>query len=97
MGAAAVIVRRQDRWMKRFRELDAISPENAVPAEEIASSDSWVFNRMVSKGVFKPTADGKFYMDEVMAGQFRKIRRTKIAAFVLVGLTIYVLVLIIGN
>jgi len=95
MSGAAAIVIKQNRWMKQFEELGATSLDGAVAAHDIKNSDSWLFKRMVSKGVFILTAAGKLYMDESEAEQFRRTRRIKMTVGLLVGFAIVALILIL--
>jgi hypothetical protein len=97
MSGGTVIVIKQNRWMKQFEELGATSLDAAVAAHDIRNSDSWLFKRMVSKGVFILTADGRLYMDESEAEQFRRTRRIKMTVGFLVGLAIVAVILILAK
>jgi hypothetical protein len=93
-GAAAVIIIKQNRWMRQCEALGAISPDSAVVAQDIKNTDSWLFKRMVSKGVFILTGDGKLYMDQSAAKQFCTTRRIKMIMGLLLGV-IVVMILVL--
>jgi len=93
MSGAAIIIVRQNRWMRRFEELRSLSPDTAVRPSEVGRTDSWLFKRMVSKGVFLTTPDGKLFMDMHQAEQFRSARRTRALVALAVSVAIVVLIL----
>jgi len=97
MSGAAIIIIRQNRWMRRFEELGALSPDTAVPPGEIGRTYSWLFQRMVSKGVFLATPDGKLFMDIHKAEQFRSARRTRALVLLVVAVMIAVLILVFAR
>jgi hypothetical protein len=55
---------RQNRLMRRFRDAEATDPKSAITLEDIGCRNSWVFRRMVARGVFIETGKGQYYMDE---------------------------------
>ena len=62
--SGAVVVVHQNRLMRQFREAKATAPKSASTLTDIGCRNSWVFRRMVARGVFIETNDGRFYMDE---------------------------------
>ncbi len=92
MSGAAVMIIKQNRWMRQCEALGAVSPDSAVAVEEIRNTDSWLFKRMVSKGVFILTENGKLYMDPSVAKQFCKTRRIKVIMGLLLGLIIVLII-----
>ena len=80
MSAAAVIILRRKRFVRRFRELGAISPDRAVNFDEVGLRRSWIFDQMVDGGVFVPAGDNRFYMKVEAAEDFlaRQRRRARI-------------------
>jgi hypothetical protein len=72
--SGAVVVIHQNRLMRRFQDGKATDPKSAKTLAEIGCRNSWVFRRMVAKGVFIETDDGRFYMDEEAARWFVKLR-----------------------
>ena len=76
VSAPAVVVAQQNRLIRRFAEAAATGPATARVPQDIRCRRGWVFRRMVSVGVFVPTGDGRFYMDQATAEGFRRRRRT---------------------
>lgn len=91
-NAAAVIVARQNRWMRRFREAEALDPARAVAPGEVGIRPNWVFRRMCQRGVFVPTADGRYYMDAQAAERFVHDRRWRALTFAGVCLVAWIVI-----
>lgn len=91
MSAAAVIAIRRRRLVRRFRETGATDREHAVKLEALGERRTWVFDQMVRAGVFIPTPDGRYWMDEAAASDFR--HRCRVRA--LVGTAICLLLFLI--
>ncbi len=68
--SGAVVVSHQNLLMRRFREAKATGPKSARTLAEIGCRNSWIFRRMLARGVFIETSDGRFYMDQEAAGRF---------------------------
>ena len=82
MSGAAIILQ-QNRLMRRFADAGATNPATAKVPEDIGCRQSWVFRRLVSRGVFVPVGDGRFYMDVEAADEFKHRRR--ITALIFIG------------
>ena len=67
MSAAAVIVIRRKRLVRRFQAAGATAPERAITLESIHERHSWIFERMARQGVFLSAGPELFYMDEPAA------------------------------
>ena len=91
MSAAAVITIRRKRLIRRFREAGATDPEHAVTLEALGERRTWIFNQMTKHGVFLPTRDGRFFMDDRAAAAFLRQRQTRALLFI----AILVLVLLL--
>jgi len=89
--SGAVVVMHQNRLMRRFQDAQATDLKSAKSLAEIGCRNSWIFRRMVARGVFIETDAGRFYTDEEAAGRFVK-RRWQIAfiflAVVIIGFVI---------
>jgi hypothetical protein len=77
MSAAAVIVARQNKLIRRFREAGATAPNFARSPEDLGCRNSWLFRRLVTRGVFVETKPGRYYVDETAADNFVRVRRAK--------------------
>lgn len=92
-SGAIAIVARQKKYMRRFQEAGAVSPETAVDLEQIGCRESLIFRRLVERGVFLTTPQGKYYIDMTAAGIFLKGRRERALTVLLIGLA-FVIVMI---
>ena len=76
MSGAAIILH-QNKLMRRFRQAGATSAAEARRLEELPCRNSWIFRRLVSRGVFVETKPGRYYMDEQSAAEFVRQRRSR--------------------
>jgi hypothetical protein len=72
--SGGVILMHQNRLMRRFRDAMATDPKSATTLADIGCRNSWIFRRMVARGVFIDTGEGQYYMDEDAARWFVKRR-----------------------
>ncbi len=84
MSAAAVIALRRRRLIRRFREAGATAPERAVTLEAVGERQNWIFDRMAQAGVFRPAPDGRYFMVEAAATEYR--RRCRVRALVMTAI-----------
>ena len=96
MGAAAAILMKQNRIIRRFTELRAVSPDTAVSLEATGYRQSWIFRRLMARGVIVETKDG-YYLDEPAAEQFITNRRTRMLIITGVLCVIALLIFVIGG
>jgi len=87
-SGAAAIVARQNKYIRRFQEAGAVSPETAMDLDQIGCRESLVFRRLVDRGIFKATLQGKYYIDIEAAGEFRKGRRARALMALLIVTTL---------
>jgi hypothetical protein len=92
MGAAAVIMTRRKRLIRRFREAGATRPDRAVALETLGERRTWIFNQMVRCGVFLPASDGRFFMDEQAATEF--LHRMRMRAIMGAGILLLALLIV---
>ena len=71
MSAAAVIAMRRRRLVRRFRDAGATDPEHAGTLEALGERQTWGFDRMMGAGVFLAAPDGRYFMDEAAATDYR--------------------------
>ena len=88
MSAAAIIAIHRGRLIRRFRKAGATDPDHAITLGALRQRYSWIFGQMVGAGVFLPTSNGWYYMDEEAATEFlrHKRRRAIIAGGILTAL-----------
>ena len=89
--SGAVVVTLQNRLMQRFRDAKATAPQSAITLEDIGCQNSWVFRRMVARGVFIETGEGRYYMDEDAARRFVRRRWRVMLIFLAVIVLLFVL------
>lgn len=77
MSAAAVIMMRRKRLVRKFCQVRATDPEHAVTLGSLRERRSWVFDQMVANGVFVPTSDGRYFMDERVETEFLHRKRMR--------------------
>lgn len=87
--SGAVVVMHQNRLMRRFRDAKATDPKSAMTLADIGSRNSWIFRRMVARGVFIETTDGRYYMDEEAARRFVKLRWRTMLVFLAVVIVLF--------
>lgn len=66
----AVVVGRQNRLMRAFEDAGALTPDAATTLEALGQRGGFVFRRMVARGVFVETGDGRWWMDGSAAAEF---------------------------
>ncbi len=71
----------QNRLMRRFHDGQVTDPESAKPLTDVGCRNTWVFRRMVARGVFVEINDGRYYMDENAAQMFVTMRRRRMRMF----------------
>lgn len=77
MSAAAVIMIRRKRLVRKFRQAGVTDPSHATTPELLGERRSWIFNQMVDAGVLLPTSDGRYWMDEQVATEFLHRKRMR--------------------
>jgi cyclopropane fatty-acyl-phospholipid synthase-like methyltransferase len=96
--SAAVITLRRKKLVRRFAELGATSGDKAIPFEEVGMRRSWIFDQMVSRGVFVHAGHDRFYMNEEAARTFLEAqrRRARIGGGILLVAFVVVVVVLLG-
>ena len=92
MSAAVIILAKQKRYIRAFREANAIDESRAVTLSEICQKPSFIYQRLVKQGVIDRAGNDRYYLDEVKEEELRK-RRKKLTSFLLF---LFVLGMIIG-
>ena len=96
MSAAAVIILRRKKFIRRFAEQAATSPDRAIPFDVVGMRRSWIFKQMVSRGVFVAVGDDRYYMNEQAAEEFLEAQRRRVltAAGILLVVSAIVVILL---
>lgn len=64
-------------FIRRFREAGATSPDRAIPFSKVRGRRSWIFDQMVSLGVFVEADGNRYYMNENAADAFLTAQRQR--------------------
>ncbi len=95
MSGAAAVIHKQNSLIRFFNEVGAVDAEHAIFIREFNIRRSYVFERMVSRGVFVECEPGRFFIDNVMVPVFIQKRRSRALitlAVVLLIVALYYLV-----
>ena len=95
MSAAAVILLRRKKFIRRFAEQGATSPDRAISFTDVGMRRSWVFDRMVSRGVFVGLDHDRFYMNQEAARTFLAAQRRRVLTVAGILLVVSVIVVIV--
>ncbi len=91
MTAASVVIR-QNRYIRKFRQAGATSPETARTPQEIGVRHSWLFRRMADAGVFVDVGGGRYYLDEEGTEHYLYRRWVRMIVVTAIGLIVLALV-----
>lgn len=83
-GGAVIVM--QNRFLRRFRDAGATAPERAATLDELGCRSTFVFRRMVDRGVFVASGEERFHLDEQAAVEFLQRRRRMVLLFMLFGI-----------
>ena len=75
MSGAAAVIHKQNALISLFNEVGAIDPEHAIFIDEFNIRRSYVFEKMVLRGVFIECEPRRFYIDNSMVPVFIQNRR----------------------
>ena len=75
MSGGILIVAKQNRIMRRFREAGATDSESAQTLEEIGCQPSFLFSRFLRYGVLVEASGRRYYMDVEKERAFRTRRK----------------------
>jgi hypothetical protein len=92
MSSGAVIVGRQNQYMRTLRQAGATSVETALPLEQLALRDSMLFRHLVMCGVVQAAVGGRYWLDEPAAEVF--VRRRRVRLLVALGIAVGVVLVV---
>jgi len=84
-----VILALQKRLVRKFQEAGATRPRQAAPLPDLGVRRSFVFKKLLKKGILREAEGERYYLDEEAAG--RHFRRARIGIFTAVGIALFVL------
>lgn len=96
VNSSAVVIRRQNQYMEKFNRLGATEPQHAISLEEAGIRRSFLFDRMCDRGVFVQCNNGKFYINNRAAADFKEMRRGRAFAVLLCLLAVIAVMFVLG-
>jgi hypothetical protein len=91
------VIAKQNRYMRRLRDADAVTPDRAVALADIGAGDSVVFRRLVKRGVIVDAGGGRFYLDRERADAFIERRRQFVVWMIVVALIALAIALLLSS
>jgi hypothetical protein len=91
MNAIAVIIARQNRYLRAFQQAGATAPENARDLADLGLRDSRMFRGLLRRGYVTAAASG-FYVNLVRVAERR--RRARMVAAILFTAALLFVVLV---
>lgn len=78
MSGGAIVIHKQNELIRSFNQAGAVDAEHAIYINKYGIRRSYVFDRMVLRGVFVECEPGKFYIDNDTVPDFIKQRRSRV-------------------
>ncbi len=75
MAVVTIVLIRMKKYMRVFRQAGATGIPTAIVPEEHGISRSFIFEKLVRKGILVPVNGNRFYMDESKEAAFNSQRR----------------------
>lgn len=94
MSAAAVVMRRQRQFIRGFAERGATCPDRAIVFGDLGMRRSWIFDRLVARGVFVEVEQNRFYMDAEAAQAFLQAQRRRAITITGILLVVFLIFLL---
>jgi len=88
LSGAAVVIRKQNKYIKKFKGAGAVSEASAKTLKEIGIVEDFIFRSMVQRGVFIKTEEEKYYINCDISDRF-VLKRSKLLIAVFVALSIF--------
>ncbi len=96
MAVVPIVLIRMKKYMRVFRQAGATGISTAIVPEEHGISRSFIFEKLVRKGILVAVNGNRFYMDESKEAAFKSQRRLAmmfILLLILVGIIVGFIVL----
>lgn len=90
-----VIITKQHRYIRQFKQLEAISPGTAIKPEEYDIAKSVAFKKLTQQKIIIQTYDNHFYLDVLRADEMRTRRRVTILFLFIIIFSILIISLIL--
>jgi len=90
MSAGAVLIIRMRRIVQAFRNAGATHPARAVRPADINVKPSFLFQRLVQRGVLVAIGTERYYLDEKTEAHYRRRRQTVALLLLAVALVLFI-------
>jgi hypothetical protein len=97
MSGASTIIHKQSKYIKLFNKIGAINEEHSIKLDEIGIRKSYLFNRMIYRGIFIECENGKFYIDNESALRFKTNMRIKGLAALIIALVLASIIILLES
>jgi hypothetical protein len=87
-GAAAAVVRKEKKVVRRFREAGATSTSTAQPLEHVGVTKGLGLRRLRERAVIREAASNRYYLDEEVWEAVRRMRRRVVAILLVIGVAL---------
>lgn len=84
-AAAAVIIAKEREIVEAFRDVGAVSPETALPLEQVGVDERIGFRRLRQHEVVREAGPDRYYLDEGVWTAVRNTRRRVVFVLLAVG------------
>jgi hypothetical protein len=92
MSAVVVVMsRRRRRLIRAYLNAGATDPMRACTPQELGLRRSWIFDRLIDRGVFVPIADGRCFLDLDATDRYFRARRrgAVVVALIAIGVLLF--------
>lgn len=76
MSAGAAVIHKQNKLIRLFNEAGAVDAEHAISINKYAIRRNFIFERMISRGVFIECEPGIFYIDNTAVPMFEPVKKS---------------------
>ena len=91
---AAIIVARQNKYIRTFRQAGAVSAASSIHLSECSLRKSMIFDRLVRQGILVPAGNDRYYLDEAKE---KETRRKRLPVVIIAMIILLIALLIIFN
>jgi hypothetical protein len=77
--------------IRAYRDAGATDSIDAVRPEDLGLPRSWLFERMIDRGVFIPVGDGRCFVGLDAARSYRGALRLRVVIFTLIAVVMFIL------
>ncbi len=76
MSFPSVVAAKRRRYIRKFRDANAVSPKTAIDLRQFHIHHGLTFKKFNKQGIFVEVAVGRYYLNEAKELELRKKRRS---------------------